>query len=281
MPRINLGAYDQPFSGVGVEFDPLGLKPGRTGITLHETGYLEMNTHWNFPGVFSPFWRLYSNAKRGHLVLFNEQMTELLPGRIVLIPPHSLFHCLGANPVPSFWMSFSFSGVPHPDCKPPLVLETRDTELCLIRDISGLVRDTPDAHPTDALYRNSLALLQVTLARPELVWRPPLPDNLRRVRTYIESHLAEKLPAGALARIAGMSIAGFNRAFRKHLGTSPARHVTEIRVREAARLLLQDTPTIDDIAESIGFPHRAYLSRIFKQVTGHSPAAFRRQHRPE
>ncbi len=52
--RVNLGAYDRPFSGVGIEFDPLGIQPGRTGITLHETGFHPANAGWNFPGVFSP-----------------------------------------------------------------------------------------------------------------------------------------------------------------------------------------------------------------------------------
>jgi hypothetical protein len=38
--RTNVGAYDQPFSGVGIEYYPLGVKPGRSGLTLHESGYL-------------------------------------------------------------------------------------------------------------------------------------------------------------------------------------------------------------------------------------------------
>jgi hypothetical protein len=46
--RTNVGAYDRPFSGVSVEFDSLGVKPGRTGITLHESGYLPANTDWKY-----------------------------------------------------------------------------------------------------------------------------------------------------------------------------------------------------------------------------------------
>ena len=77
--RVNVGAYDQPFSGVGIEFDPLGVTPGRTGITLHESGFLPANDAWNFPAVFSPFWRLYYNARRGHSVLFGNRRVELTP----------------------------------------------------------------------------------------------------------------------------------------------------------------------------------------------------------
>jgi transcriptional regulator GlxA family with amidase domain len=62
------------------------------------------------------------------------------------------------------------------------------------------------------------------------------------------------------------------------MGDRAARYVTEMRVREAAKLLLQTDASIDAIAEQTGFPNRAHFSRVFKQVTGAAPAGFRRQH---
>jgi len=277
--RINVGAYDRPFSGVGIEYDPLRVKPGRTGITLHESGYLPANIDWNFPSVFSSFWRLYYNAKRGHCVLFGERMVELTPKHIMLIPPHCLFHCLGANPVPTLWLAFSFTRKLGADVAVPVLLAPRDTELCLIRDLKRLIAGDETWEPTDAIYRNSHALLQVVLARPELRWQPPLPENLERVRRHVEENLAKVLTNPAMAKLAGLSVAGFDRAFKRHFGTTPARYVIEMRVREAARLLLQTQETIDAVAEKTGFPNRAYFSRVFKQVTDESPAAFRRKHK--
>lgn len=276
--HVNVGAYDQPFSGVGIEYDPLGVKPGRTGITLHESGYLAANSDWNFPSVFSPFWRLYYNEQRGHCVLFGERMVELTPEHIMLIPPHCLFHCLGGNPVANFWQAFSFTRKLAADHSPPVLLRPRDTELCLIRDLKRLIFANEKWEPTDAIYRNSLALLQVVLARPELRWQPPPPDHLRRVQQYIEARIAAPLPNPLLARLAGLSVAGFDRAFKRHFGATPARYVVEMRVREASRLLLLTTETIDEIAEKTGFPNRAYFSRVFKKVIGEAPAGFRAKH---
>jgi transcriptional regulator GlxA family with amidase domain len=99
------------------------------------------------------------------------------------------------------------------------------------------------------------------------------------VRQYIEKQYGTKLLAPELARRAGLSIAGFNRAFKRHFGTTPAMYVIEMRVREAARLLLQTDETLDAIAEECGFPNRAYFSRVFKRVTGAAPAGFRTNHR--
>ena len=277
--RTNVGAYDRPFSGVGIEYDPLGVKPGRTGITLHEAGYLPAGRDWNFPGVFSPFWRLYYNRKGGHCVRFGERMVELTPRHIMLIPPHCRFHCMGRNPVPTFWLAFSFTRILHPDHNPPVLLKPRDTELCLIRDLRRLIVADRDWEPIDAIFRNSLALLHVVLARREVRWQPPVPDNMMRVRHYIQENLGVALANPSLAKHAGLSVAGFERVFKRHFGATAARYVSEMRVREAARLLLQTDATIDAIAEQTGFPNRAYFSRVFKRVIDEAPAGFRRKHR--
>jgi AraC family transcriptional regulator of arabinose operon len=176
-------------------------------------------------------------------------------------------------------MAFSFTRSLHCDVVPPVLLKARDTDLCLIRDVGKLILSNPDLRPDDATCRNSLALLQITLSRAELSWQPPVSKNLSRVIEHIEGRLDTRLAMQELARLAGMSPAGFNRAFRSQFGTSPARYVTEMRVREAARGLLQDDGTVDDIAEKNGFPNRAYFSRVFKQVTGEAPAGFRRTHK--
>ena len=142
-----------------------------------------------------------------------------------------------------------------------------------------LIAEDKTWEPTDAIHRNSLALLQVVLARLELRWQPPLPENLERVRRHIEENFGAVLANPDLAKLGGLSEAGLNRGFKRHFGTTPARYVTEMRVREAARLLLHSGETIDAIAEKTGFPNRAYFSRIFKKITGDAPAGFRRTHR--
>lgn len=277
--RINLGAYERPFSGVGIEYDPLGVKPDRTGIILHEVGYLRDNQDWNFPSVFSPFWRLYYNTKGGHCVLFGDRMVELTPRHMMLIPPDRLFHCLGTNPVPTFWIAFSAAGKLDSRMECPVLLPPRDTELCLIRDLKRLIAADKNWEPTPAIWRNGQALLQVVLSRRELHWQPPMPEPMERLRRYIEEHLDSNLSNMHLARQTGLSVTGFERAFKRLFGTTASRYVSQIRIGESARLLLQSDGTIDEIAERTGFPNRAYFSRVFKNLTGHTPARFRRRHK--
>ena len=67
----------------------------------------------------------------------------------------------------------------------------------------GLVDATWE--PKDAIYRNSLALLQVVLSRREWRWQRPIPEHFMRVGHQIETGLASKLTSRDLARRAGLS----------------------------------------------------------------------------
>lgn len=271
---VNKGAYESPFSGTGIPFDPLGIVPPRSGLVIHETGYNPRNADWNFPSVLSPFWRVYYNAERAHCVVFGEEYFELTPDRIILIPDHQVFHCLGQQPVPSFWIHFSFNRKPSPRQSVPICLEPAEAEMCLIETISALI-NAEGLEPTHRVHSLSLALLHVVLTRPEMHWKPPLPEQLVQLTGFIEANLHRRLPNALLARQAGVSIAGLHRLFQSHLATSPASYVNQVRVRSASRLLNQPDLSIDTIAERTGFPNRSYFSRVFKSVSGMSPAAYR------
>ncbi len=276
--HVNWGAYDQPFSGVGVAYYPLGVAAKESTVTLHESGYLPDNAHWNYPSVFSPFWRLYYNLDEGHCLLLRDGILELTPDKLVLIPDHVFFHCLGENPVRTFWMAFSSGRKLHQEIEAPVELSPRDTELCLIRDLQELISANTNWTPTETIYNNSLALLHVVMSRPELSWKPPPPRNLLAIVKHIEHNYASPLPNAELARRAGMSVESFARTFKKHFSTTPADFVTRTRVREASRLLLKTLDSIESIAEATGFPNRSYFSRVFAKVTGEPPASFRKAH---
>jgi AraC family transcriptional regulator of arabinose operon len=278
LERINVGAYDHPFSGVGIEYYPLGGEFDHTGLLIHEVGFLPRNKNWNFPSVFGPFWRLYYNSKPGHCITFSDTFYEITPKHIMLIPDHQLFHCLGVNPVPSFWIAFSTKHSVSPMQPVPILLKPTRTELSLIRDIQKLIIKDKTYEPTDVIYRNTLAMLNVVIARSNILWEKNRPVILNELLSYIDKNCSRKLSNSHLAKIACMSIEGLSKIFRKHIGISPAAYVTQIRVKQASHLLLHSTETIDQIAMLTGFPNRNYFSRVFKYITNQSPAEFRRQH---
>ena len=310
----NRGAYTSPFSGVGVEFFPLGVLPDHSGLVLHEAGYLPRNDWWNFPNVLSPFWRLYYNFRPGHKVVFPDGELALTPDRIVIIPDHQLFHCRGETPVPNLWLAFSLARRLAPDQAIPIVLAPTRTELGLLRDFARLFSGDREKGtgtfcakhraPTggwsgrsgkrclspfpvsggaeepnhDRVFHAGMALLHAAIGRPEIRWRRSTPAAVTQTIHYIEAHYATPLLVPRLAHMAGICTEALARSFKKYQGETVGRFIVKVRVREAAHLLTNSDLSIDHISQKTGFPNRAYLSRVFKKITGESPAEFRRRH---
>ena len=105
------------------------------------------------------------------------------------------------------------------------------------------------------------------------------PGALRRVREYIEQHLAESISTDALARIAGLSTGHFNRAFKQSTGDSPHHYIIRKRVTIAKDLLVHTNRILADIALDTGFADQSHFSRTYVAVTGETPSACRYRHR--
>jgi transcriptional regulator GlxA family with amidase domain len=82
--------------------------------------------------------------------------------------------------------------------------------------------------------------------------------------------------AAQLAALRGLGDDAFTRRFRAALGATPAQYLRRLRVQEAARLLLDGDQELATVARACGLGNPAYLSRVFRAVTGMAPAAWRR-----
>ena len=122
-----------------------------------------------------------------------------------------------------------------------------------------------------------LAALQEYLFAGErsAVPEPDEPDALRRALEWIgqEGEQATDLPA--LAREAGVSPAQLVKLFRRHLGTTPIRHVWEVRTRRGAQLLRETGLTVGEVAFRCRFQTPFHFSRWVRELFGVSPRALR------
>lgn len=78
------------------------------------------------------------------------------------------------------------------------------------------------------------------------------------------------------AAMCNMSPSYFYREFREYAGMSPAKYRNYIRINVAKSDLLNTNMTIKEIAQKVGFDDALYFSRIFSNITGMSPLAFKK-----
>ena len=93
---------------------------------------------------------------------------------------------------------------------------------------------------------------------------------------YLEKHFAEPVSMTALAEMCGCSRMHLIRCFKQMHGISPYRMLTEIRMREAVRLLLMERSlSVKEVAERVGYARPLNFSAEFRKRFGVSPRAYR------
>jgi transcriptional regulator GlxA family with amidase domain len=94
-----------------------------------------------------------------------------------------------------------------------------------------------------------------------LAW---LPDNIQR-----------RLSIDALAKRAAMSPRNFARVFRREVGSTPAKHIEDLRLETARRQLESTARSVAQIASSSGFRSAEVLRRAFIRRLGLTPGQYR------
>jgi AraC-like DNA-binding protein len=123
------------------------------------------------------------------------------------------------------------------------------------------------------IERRSLADRKDTASRKLAGWQ------INRVTAYIDSHLAERIQVEDLGMVARRSTAHFCRAFKQTLGETPHSFITRRRLDRAQQLMLTSDDSLSQIAVLCGFSDQAHFSNRFRQATGLTPAAWRRERR--
>jgi ABC-type Fe3+-hydroxamate transport system, periplasmic component len=116
----------------------------------------------------------------------------------------------------------------------------------------------------------------------ELLWqlhqqqiKPAKPDMVTLAVRYIEENYHQPLTLDAIAKALDYSSGHLSRLFKTELHTSPIHFLAQVRVLRTMRLLAETEATLQEIAESVGFPDAHSLSRSFKKHTGVSPTYYR------
>ncbi|HEY2676651.1 MAG TPA: AraC family transcriptional regulator [Steroidobacteraceae bacterium] len=103
--------------------------------------------------------------------------------------------------------------------------------------------------------------------------------QIRRVSDYVDEHLGRRILVSDLSAIVQRSEAHFARAFKRTFGVGPHAYVLRRRLEKASHLMLMTDDSLSDIAVACGMTDQAHLCKLFRQIRGQTPAAWRRERR--
>lgn len=152
-----------------------------------------------------------------------------------------------------------------------------DTLLHLLRylqDMAGPERVRPMASDTQ---RHAAALLcDAVRVRTQPDPAPQPGAALQQALALMRQRFAEPLRVADIAQAVGLSASHLHAEFRRQLGTSPAKHLAELRLEAAVAQLRGTGDPIAQIALRCGYSEQSALNRALRQRMGVTPAALRR-----
>lgn len=94
---------------------------------------------------------------------------------------------------------------------------------------------------------------------------------------YIHEHYARGFDIDELARQVSVSPSYLFRLFKKKMQVTPMHYRNIVRIDKAKLLLADQALTVDDVAGRVGYEDPKYFSRVFRDLAGVSPSAYRRE----
>lgn len=233
--------------------------------------------------------------------LLETERYKLQKGDIILVPPGISHRPLLAEPMTEpyirdiLWLNEDFlqlltntmPDLPMGSFREPFLFRTAGTGWEFICDmIHRGVKEAEAGQPgwRSLVTANTVSILvQLLRARQAQPVHPMVaekPDLLDQVLTYVERHLSEKLSLSEIARQFYVSESTITQTFRKKMGISFYRCVTQRRLI-AAKKLIERGISLDATAEQVGFTDYSSFFRAFKQEYGIAPRQYRKLHNKE
>ena len=227
----------------------------------------------------------FTLAGWGHFQNYGQPPRRVPPGKgfFAVIPSRHRYYLPDESPG---W-TFGWIGIYHPyllsriskqvAARGPLVDTPPDSALTAsaLRLVRGAIKkDFRDR------FEVELALFEFMLAYER--WAQQAGDSsgegqrlLQAVRSRIVASLPKATGVDTLAVEFGMSRSHFSHYFRERTGLTPARFATEVRIHEAARLLLDTSAPLKRIADACGFANANHFCKVFRRFQHLSPASYR------
>ncbi|MGX6444478.1 response regulator transcription factor [Neobacillus sp. K501] len=101
-------------------------------------------------------------------------------------------------------------------------------------------------------------------------------DTIRKAISYIDKHLKEELTLKDVAAHVHLNSSYFSVLFKEQVKLNFSEYVTRRRIQRAKELVISTKLPINEIAEMAGYKTAKYFIKIFKEMEGMTPSAYRK-----
>lgn len=102
-------------------------------------------------------------------------------------------------------------------------------------------------------------------------------DRLNQVYKYVFENFRKKIRLQDLADMLHMTPTSFSRYFTMKNNKSFSRFLSEIRIKNACKLLTESDESVSDICYSCGFDTLSNFNKQFREITMRKPTQYRRE----
>ena len=103
--------------------------------------------------------------------------------------------------------------------------------------------------------------------------------SAEQARAYIDRHYMDpELSLSSVANAVSVSPNHLSTLFKSKIGVGFSEYLTEVRIRQAKRLLITSDLRVSGVGEGVGYKNMEYFSMLLKKNPGQTPSQYRRSH---
>ena len=211
----------------------------------------------------------------------------LLPGTVSFYPAGPISRCWWKQRSELLFLSIprAFLTRMAGDDKPIELRACRGVQDRLVVEIARVLHNCARQNRSTELYAQTLVtalgahLLHTRAAASPAQSKPRTlsPRQMNCLVDFIHAHLETQIDLWKLAEIAGLSPQYVGKLFKQTAGLSIHEYVARERIALARELLKDCTLSIGTIAHRLGFADQSHFGRVFRRLSGSSPARFRHE----
>lgn len=167
------------------------------------------------------------------------------------------------------------------ECRRLLAPDDAVLRACVGRLFAGRRQDADHDGHLDEMARRLIVRLVELLGGGKPDWHDDESTFPRRTMTllvdHIDAHLHVAPSLSEMALLVGLSPSHFAKKFRASTGLSLHRFINRQRLDAALQLLKSGSQPLAALAVELGFSSQSHFTRLFSDLTGMTPAQYRRQ----